>query len=105
MDKHLVLIFLKVVVVNVLKVFFDHQLEDKFVVLNKINLFEMLNQEHQDLLDHIEMLFNKYFLYFYILLRLIYIPANTDANTLRSFTYSGSTKTTPSKINKFLFLK
>jgi len=56
MDKHLVLIFLKDVVVNVLKIFFDHQLEDKFVELNKINLFEMLNQVHQDLLDHIEML-------------------------------------------------
>jgi hypothetical protein len=59
MDTHLVLIFLKDVVVNVLKVFFDHQLEDKFVALNKINLFEMLNQEHRDLLDHIEMLFNR----------------------------------------------
>jgi hypothetical protein len=57
MDTHLVLIFLKDVVVNVLKVFFDHQLEDKFVELNKINLFEMLNQEHRDLLDHNEMLF------------------------------------------------
>jgi hypothetical protein len=57
MDTHLVLIFLKDVVVNVLKVFFDHQLEDKFVALNKINLFEMLNQEHRDLLDHNEMLF------------------------------------------------
>jgi hypothetical protein len=57
MDKHSVLIYAEDVVVNVLMVFFDHQLEDKFVVLNKINLFEMLNQEHQDLLDHIEMLF------------------------------------------------
>jgi hypothetical protein len=57
MDTHLVLIFLKDVVVNVLKVSFDHQLEDKFVELNKINLFEMLNQEHRDLLDHNEMLF------------------------------------------------
>lgn len=55
---HLVLIFLKDVVVNVLMVFFDHQLEDKFVELNKINLYEMLNQEHQDLLDHNEMLLN-----------------------------------------------
>jgi hypothetical protein len=60
MDKHLVLIFLKDVVVNVLRIFFDHQLEDKFVELNKINLFEMLNQVHQDLLDHIEMLLNNY---------------------------------------------
>jgi len=60
MDKHLVLIFLKDVVVNVLKIFFDHQLEDKFVELNKINLFEMLNQVHQDLLDHIEMLLSNY---------------------------------------------
>jgi hypothetical protein len=62
MDMHSVLIFLKDVVVNVLMIFFDHQLEDKFVVLNKINLFEMSNPEHQDLLDHIEMLFkNKSF--------------------------------------------
>jgi hypothetical protein len=56
MDMHWVLIYVKDVVVNVLKIFFDHQLEDRFVVLNKINLFEMLNQEHRDLLDHIEML-------------------------------------------------
>ncbi len=56
MDKHWVLIYVEDVVVNVLMVFFDHQLVDKFVVLNKINLFEMLNQVHQDLLDHIEML-------------------------------------------------
>ena len=56
---HLVLIYVKDVVVNVLMVFFDHQLEDKFVELNKINLFEMLNQVHQDLLDHIGMLFKK----------------------------------------------
>ena len=60
MDKHLVLIFLKDVVVNVLKIFFDHQLEDKFVELNKINLFEMLNQVHRDLLGHIEMLLNSF---------------------------------------------
>jgi hypothetical protein len=57
MDKHWVLIYVKDVVVNVLMVFFDHQLEDIFVELNKINLYEMLNQEHRDLLDHIEMLF------------------------------------------------
>ncbi len=57
MDKHWVLIYVKVVVVDVLKAFFDHQLEDRFVVLNKINLFEMLNRVHQDLLDHIGMLF------------------------------------------------
>ena len=54
---HSVLIFLKDVVVNVLRISFDHQLVDIFVELNKINLFEMLNQEHQDLLDRIEMLF------------------------------------------------
>jgi hypothetical protein len=59
MDKHLVLIYVKDVVVNVLMIFFDHQLEDKFVELNKINLFEMLNQGHRDLLDHNEMLFKK----------------------------------------------
>lgn len=56
---HLVLIYVEDVVVNVLMVFFDHRLEDKFVALNKINLFEMLNQVHQDLHDHIEMLFNQ----------------------------------------------
>ncbi len=61
MDKHWVLIYVKDVVVNVLMVFFDHQLEDKFVELNKINLFEMLNQVHRDLLDHIEMLFKSFF--------------------------------------------
>jgi len=66
MDKHLVLIFLKDVVVNVLKIFFDHQLEDKFVELNKINLFEMLNQVHQDLLDHIEMLLINILVFNYI---------------------------------------
>lgn len=66
-DMHLVLIFLKDVVVNVLKIFFDHQLVDKFAELNKINLYEMLNQEHQDLLDHIEMLF------FYLILIFIII--------------------------------
>ncbi len=60
---HLVLIYVKDVVVNVLMVFFDHQLEDKFVELNKINLFEMLNQVHQGLLDHIEMLFNRKFFF------------------------------------------
>lgn len=59
MDMHLVLIYVEDVVVNVLMVFFDHRLEDKFVALNKINLFEMLNQVHQDLHDHIEMLFNQ----------------------------------------------
>jgi hypothetical protein len=56
---HSVLISLEDVVVSVLKIFFDHQWVDKFVVLNKINLFEMLNQVHQDLHDHIEMLFIK----------------------------------------------
>ncbi len=58
---HSVLISLEDVVVNVLKIFFDHQLEDKFVESNKINLFEMLNQVHQDLLDHIEMLFIQFY--------------------------------------------
>ncbi len=62
---HWVLIYAEDVVVNVLMVFFDRQLEDRFVVLNKINLFEMLNQEHQDLLDHIEMLFQKKEKYFF----------------------------------------
>jgi hypothetical protein len=70
---HLLLIFLKDVVVNVLKIFFDHQLEDKFVELNKINLFEMLNQVHQDLLDHIEMLF----IHNFILLLIKYLLSNT----------------------------
>ncbi len=73
MDMHLLLIFLKDVVVNVLKIFFDHQLEDKFVELNKINLFEMLNQVHQDLLDHIEMLF----IHNFILLLIKYLLSNT----------------------------
>ena len=40
-------------------IFFDHQLADKFVELNRINLCERLNQEHPNLLDHIEMLFKK----------------------------------------------
>jgi hypothetical protein len=56
MDMHWVLIYVKDVVVNVLMIFFDHQLADRFVGLNRINLFEMLNQEHPNLLDHIEML-------------------------------------------------
>ncbi len=60
MDMHWVLIYVIDVVVNVLKIFFDHQLVGKFVELNKINLFEMLNQEHQDLLVHNEMLKIKY---------------------------------------------
>ena len=59
MDKHWVLISLKDVVVNVSMIFFDHQLADKFVELNRINLYERLNQEHPNLLDHIEMLFKK----------------------------------------------
>jgi hypothetical protein len=59
MDMHWVLIYVKDVVVNVLRIFFDHQLEDRFVELNKINLSERLNREHRDLLDHIEMLLKK----------------------------------------------
>ena len=59
MDMHLVLIFSRDVVVNELTAFFDHQSVEKSVDLNKINLFERLNQVHRDLLDHIEMLFSR----------------------------------------------
>jgi hypothetical protein len=59
MDTHSVLIFVVDVVVNVSMVSFDHQLEDRFVELNKINLFEMLNQVHRDLRDHTEMLLKR----------------------------------------------
>jgi hypothetical protein len=77
MDMHWVLIYVKDVVVNVLRIFFDHQLEDRFVELNKINLSERLNREHRDLLDHIEMLLKRKFRYDFIIRRII--PARTDA--------------------------
>ena len=76
MDMHSVLISLKDVVVNVLMIFFDHQLEDKFVELNKIKSFRNVKQEHQDLLDHIEMLFKNQsvfvflFILFYLLIQM-----------------------------------
>ncbi len=56
MDRHWVRVSVIDVAVNVLRVSFDHQLEDRFVEWNKISLFERLNQEHRDLLDHTEML-------------------------------------------------
>ena len=62
-------------------VFFDHQLEDKFVELNKINLYERLNQVHRDLLDHNEMLFIRKFDFLTLLnkMNFLFLPAKTDA--------------------------